>query len=147
MNNLLLPYRWKWVGIILTLAGIILSVLFFLFDFRFKIPVFALYSAFLEAKICTVIRTNFADELILLLLISGLGLIILSKEQNEAEGLDLHRMKAMFRAVISNAVFLLISVLFVYGSGFMAILVINTLSLFVFYLLFFNTGKRVKTEL
>ncbi len=147
MNNLLLPSRWKWVGIILTLAGIILSVLFFLFDFRFKIPVFALYSAFLEAKICTVIRTNFADELILLLLISGLGLIILSKEQNEAEGLDLHRMKAMFRAVISNAVFLLISVLFVYGSGFMAILVINTLSLFVFYLLFFNTGKRVKTEL
>jgi hypothetical protein len=147
MNRLLLPYRWKWVGIVLTLAGIILSVLFFWFDFRFKIPVFALYSAFIETKVCAVIRTNVADEMILLLLISGLGLIILSKEKNEAEGLDLHRMKAMFRAVILNTVFLLVSVLFVYGSGFMAILVINTVSLFVIYLLLFYISKRVKTEL
>jgi hypothetical protein len=147
MNSLLLPYRWKWVGIILTLAGIILSVLFFWFDFRFKIPVFALYSAFIETKICEVIRTNFADEMVLLTLLSGMALITFSREKNEPEGLDLIRLKAMFRAVISNTVFLLFSVLFIYGSGFMAILVMNTVSFFVIYLLFYYIGKRVKTKL
>lgn len=145
MNSLLLPYRWKWVGLILTLAGIVLSVFFFWFDFRFKMPVFALYSAFIETKIFTVIRTNFADELVLLTLLSGLSLIAFSREKNEPEGLDLIRLKAMFRAIMANTAILLISVLFIYGSGFMAVLVINMLSLFVFYLIFFYSEKLTKT--
>jgi hypothetical protein len=43
-------------------------------------------------------------------------------------------------------VFLLLSVMFVYGSGFFAILVVNIFSLFIFYLLFFYLGKREKKE-
>lgn len=141
MNNPLLSYRWKLPGIILTSAGVLLAVLFTWFDFRLKIPVFAVYSAFLETKMFVVFRTNFSDELTLLTLLTGLALIAFSKEKTEMEGFDLIRMKAIFRAAMVNTAFLFLSLLFIYGSGFMAVLVVNLFSFFVFYLLFFYSGK------
>jgi hypothetical protein len=128
-------------GIILTSAGVLLAVLFTWFDFRLKIPVFAVYSAFLETKMFVVFRTNFSDELTLLTLLTGLALIAFSKEKTEMEGFDLIRMKAIFRAAMVNTAFLFLSLLFIYGSGFMAVLVVNLFSFFVFYLLFFYSGK------
>lgn len=137
MNNLLLSFRFKLAGILLVSIGVILSIAYFWFDFRIKIPVFAIYSAFLETKMFVVFRTNFADEMIMLLLISGLGLVIFSKERTEVEGIDQLRLNAFAKAMIANIVFLLFSVLFIYGSGFMAMLIINILSFFGFYLFFF----------
>jgi hypothetical protein len=137
MNNLLLSFRWKLVGILLSILGVMLSIAYIWFDYRFKIPVFAVYSVFLETKTLEVFRTNFADELIMLLLISGLGLIIFSKEKKEVDGLDQFRLIAFAKALIANIVLLLFSVLFIYGSAFMALLVFNLLSFFVFYLIFF----------
>ena len=146
MKNLLLPYYFKIFGIVLLLAGIAMAIFYIWFDFRFTIPVFAVYSVFFETKIFEVFRTNFADELILLVLICGLGLIVFSKQKNEFAGLDFIRFKALSLAVIANTVFLLLSVIFVYGSGFMGILVINVISLFVFYLIIFLLIKRKKSS-
>lgn len=126
---------------ILSFAGVLLAVMFTWFDFRLKIPVFAVYSAFLETKMFVVFRTNFSDELTMLTLLTGLALIAFSKEKTEMEGFDLIRMKAMFRAAMVNTAFLFLSLLFIYGSGFMAVLVANLFSFFVFYLLFFYSGK------
>jgi hypothetical protein len=142
MKNLLLPYPWKLAGWFLTLSGIALGVLYLWFDFRFSMPVFAIFSSFLETKMFVTFRTNFADDLILLLLIVGFGLIVLSKEKFEFENLDAARAKALVKAIISNNIFLLFSILFVYGSGFIAILVLNLFSLSLFYLIFFYFLKR-----
>lgn len=142
MNNLLLPYRWKFAGIALTFAGLVSSVFYIFFDFRFQMPVFAVYSAFLETKIFAFFSTNFSEELTLLLLICGIGLIVFSKEKNESDALDSLRLKAFAKALIANIIFLLFSVLFVYGGGFIAILVINIFSIFIFYLFFFYFRKR-----
>lgn len=144
MNNLLLSNRWKPAGIFLVSMGVVLTIIFFWFDFRFKIPVFAVYSVFLETKMFVSFQTNFADELIMLLLISGLGLLIFSKEKTEDESLDQLRLIAFAKALIANIVLLLFSVLFIYGSGFIAMLVINIPSFFVFYLFFFYTGFAVR---
>lgn len=141
MNNILLPYRWKLLGISLTVIGMVLAIVFFSLDFRLKIPVFAVYSSFLEAKMFVTFQTNFADEIIMILLLCGLGLIIFSKEKTEYEGYDLIRLKALAKAVLVNICFLLFAVLFIYGSGFIAILVINIFSLFLLYLLFFYKAK------
>lgn len=141
MNKLLLSYRWKIPGMILSFAGVLLAVMFTWFDFRLKIPVFAVYSAFLETKMFVVFRTNFSDELTMLTLLTGLALIAFSKEKTEMEGFDLIRMKAMFRAAMVNTAFLFLSLLFIYGSGFMAVLVANLFTFFVLYLLFFYSGK------
>lgn len=141
MNNILLPYRWKLLGISLTVIGMVLAIVFFSLDFRLKIPVFAVYSSFLEAKMFVTFQTNFADEIIMILLLCGLGLIIFSKEKTEYEGYDLIRLKALAKAVLVNICFLLFAVLFIYGSGFIAILVINIFSLSLLYLLFFYKAK------
>jgi hypothetical protein len=146
LKTRLLPYRLKIAGMVLAFAGAISAIIYLFFDYKFKIPVFAVYSSFLATKYFTSFKTNFLDELTLLLLISGLALIVFTKERNETEGLDSFRFRAIFRALIANTVFLLLSVMFVYGSGFFAILVVNIFSLFIFYLLFFYFGKREKKE-
>ena len=146
LKTRLLPYRLKIAGMVLAFAGAISAIIYIFFDFKFKIPVFAVYSSFLSTKYFTSFKTNFFDELTLLLLISGLALIVFTKEKNETEGLDSIRFRAFFRALTANTIFLLLSVIFVYGSGFIAILVVNIFSLFIFYLLFFYLRKREKKE-
>jgi len=146
MSNLLLPYRWKIIGIVLASSGIGLGIMYIWFDFKFKLPVFAVYSSFLETKWFATIRTNFAEELTLILLICGLSLIILSKEKNEFEGIDSMRFKAFARALMVNILFLLFSVLFIYGTGFIVMLIINVFSFLILYLLFFYCQKREKKE-
>ncbi len=146
LKTRLLPYPFKIAGMVLAFAGTISAIIYIFFDFTLKIKVFAVYSSFLATKYFTTFKTNIFDELTLLLLISGLALIVFTKEKNETEGLDLFRFRAFFRAMIANTVFLLLSVVFVYGTGFIAILVANIFSLLIFYLLFFYLGKREKKE-
>lgn len=146
MNNFLLPFPWKFAGILLILTGIVLSILYLWFDFRFTIPVFAVFSSFMETKMFSAFKTNFADELIMLVFVSGFGLIVLSKEKEEFEYLNSIRSGAMVKAFIANNFLLLFSILFVYGSGFIAILVLNLFSFAVFYLYFFYSLRKRETR-
>jgi hypothetical protein len=143
---MLLPFPFKLAGLCLTLSGLAFAVLYLWFDFRFTIPVFAVFSSFVETKIFATFRTNFADELIMLLLIAGLGLIVFSKEKTETENLLVSRTKALAFASIANTIFLLFSILFVYGSGFIGILIFNLFSFLIFYLIFFTFLKRKYTD-
>jgi len=142
MKNFLIPYTWKLIGLFLTLSGIISAVFYLWFDFRFTLPVFAVFSSFLETKMFTTFRTNFADDLTLLLLISGLALIVFSKEKIESENLNSFRARAITNALIVNNLFLFLSILFVFGTGFIAVLVINLFSFSIFYLIFFYIMKQ-----
>jgi hypothetical protein len=146
MKNMLLPFPFKLAGIFLTISGLAFAVLYLWFDFRFTLPVFAVFSSFVETKIFATFRTNFADELTMLLLFAGLGLIVFSKEKNESENVTLIRTKALLRAYVTNTVFLLFSILFVYGSGFIGILVLNLCSLPIFYLIIFLFLKRKQSD-
>src|SRR5665647_3473076 len=87
LKTRLLPYRLKIAGMVLSFAGAISAIIYIFFDYKFKIPVFAVYSSFLSTKYFTSFKTNFFDELTLLLLISGLALIVFTKEKNETEAL------------------------------------------------------------
>jgi hypothetical protein len=144
MKNLLLPYPVKFVGLFLSFIGILLSILYIWFDFRFTMPVFAVFSSFLETKMFVIFRTNFADEITLIFLVTGISLIVFSKEKNETELLDSMRFSAFTKALISNTIFLLFSILFVFGSGFISILVLNLFSYSLFYLIFFYLAKYRK---
>jgi len=144
MKFRLLPYPWKYAGLLLTLAGTTLAVLYLWLDLRIKLPVFAVFSSFLETKMLVSFRTNITDELVMILLIAGTGLLVFSQEKNEAEHLPALRFRAMTKALISNNILLLFSVVFIYGSGFLGILVINMISLSLFYLMYFYLLKRKK---
>jgi hypothetical protein len=142
MKDLLLPYPMKILGWFLVIAGTLLAVIYLQFDFNFKMPVFAVISSFLETRMFVTFRTNVADELILLLLVSGFGLWVCSKEKNESEFTGQIRSIAWVKAMVANTVFLVFSVLFFYGSGFIAVLVINLFTPAIFYLGFFYYLKR-----
>jgi fatty acid desaturase len=101
-------------------------------------PVFAIFSSYLENKLFVTFTTNVTDDLILLLLVSGFTLIVFSREKNEVENSDNLRFLAVGKALIWNTLFLILSILFVFGSGFIVVLVVNLFSLPLLYLLFFH---------
>lgn len=142
MKKLLLPYAWKFVGALITAAGVVMAMLYYFFNIKFRIPVFAVYSSFVGTKMFEAVKTNVTDELTLLLLIVGLSLMVFSKERNELEELDTIRASALARAAVFNSLFLIFSVLFVYGSGFIVCMVLNLFSLQLIYLIVFQLAKQ-----
>jgi len=51
----------------------------------FEFPVFAIYSSYMETRFFTMVSTNFADELIILLFLAGLSILVFLKEKNETD--------------------------------------------------------------
>jgi hypothetical protein len=137
MNDFLLPYKFKWVGVLLVIAGIMLLISFTWFKFTLTLPVVAVFSSYLETRMFTVFRTNVTDELIMLLFVTGFGMIALSREKTEHDGFEKIRSKALSRAVLANTACLLFSILFIYGNGFAGVLLVNLFSVFIFYRIFF----------
>ena len=136
-------------GVILTGAGIILAILYFAFDLRFRMPVFALVSSFLKTRFFTGFTTNFADELVILVLLAGLILIAFSEEKKECHAYDEIRLKALKTSLLIDSIILFLSVLFIYGGGFIAVAIINIflpltlyIALFRLFLLRFEKRKR-----
>jgi len=142
MTNFLLPYKYKWIGMGLVILGITGLIFYLWFDFRLILPVFAVYASFLETRMFTTFRTNIADELIMLSLLAGFLLLVFSKEKTECEILDQIRSRAFLNALLANAGLLIFSILFIYGNGFLTILLLNLFSIFIFYLIFFYVMKR-----
>lgn len=137
MKNWLLPNRFKLLGFILTFLGVIMSVFYVWFDFRFTLPVFAVYSSFLETKLFEVIKTNVADELTLLPLLGGLSLLAFTKEKVETALIENIRLRAFISSGLINSFLILFSIVFVYGSGFIGVLVFNIISFQLLYLITF----------
>ena len=139
---MLLPFKYKMPGYILIFIGMILSILFFTINFRFQIPVLVLVSSYMETRFFTIFNTNFADELIFISLLTGFSLVAFSREKSEKDFYNSLRLRALVKTVITNTVFMIFSVLFIFGSAFMGIIVLNIFLPFIVYLVFFNFMRR-----
>ena len=138
---MLLPYKYKIPGYALLIAGAVMTYLYFVVNIRLEIPVPAIISSFAETKFFTTYKTNIADELLILLLITGFSLIVFSKEKNETVQLRELRISSLIRTAVTDIFIILFATLFVYGSGFMAIIIMNLFLPFIIYLIFFNVAK------
>lgn len=139
----LIGYKWRLPGFLLIIAALVMALLYFAFSFRFEIPVLALISSYKETNFFTLFRTNFADESIMLALTAGLALVVFSKEREELEIYKELRMSAFATTAIVNTLILFFSVLFIYGSGFMVIVILNLFLPSVIYLIVFNIKKSM----
>ena len=143
--------KYKNPGIMLLIAALILTIYYFLFNFRFSFPVFAVISSYSETKFFWTFSTNFADELILILFTAGFTLTILSREKTEYKEYKLIRRKAIYFTIMAEIVYLIFIILFSFGSAFIALVILNLCLPFVLYLVFFNTMKlkvlRMKQKL
>jgi len=142
MIKMLLSYKFKLPGLIMIFAGTVFTFFYFAFDFRFELPVLAIFSSFMETRFFTTFRTNFADELIMLLFLSGLLLLAFSADKYEPDSYNLLRIKALIKTVVADSIFVILSLLFVYGSGFLAVAIINFFLPFILYLVIFNILKK-----
>lgn len=142
MKHFLLPHYCKNIGVISLIIGMVFSILYLKFDFNYTTSVFAVISIYLENRFFIITKTNIIDEITLMLFVVGFALIVFSKEKNEAEYLNTLREKALAKAVIVNTFLILFSILFIYGGGFLGILILNVFSVFVFYLIFFFLSLR-----
>ena len=146
MKNFLLPYYFKIIAFGLILIGIILSVFYLQYDFKYTSSVFAVISMYLENRFFVVIQTNIIDEIILILLVVGFGQIMFSEEKIEDDDITVVREKAIMKAFVANTFFIIFSIIFIYGGGFIGVLLLNLITVFIFYLFFFYQSlyKRKK---
>lgn len=137
-----LNFIWKWVGAFLIIIAIALTIVFYSQDVRLTINVFALSSYFMEHKMFTTFPTNVSDEILLLLYLIGLALIVFSKEKNDTNDIRNLKYELFARASLYNTIFILLSILFIYGASFIVVLVLNFYSTFIIYLILFYRDKR-----
>lgn len=132
------PHRYRYLGWILILAGIVLTIFYVNFDFRLTMPVFAVFSHFMEMKFFTSYNTNVADELLLICLLAGFFILVYSKDKEPSALKEQVKGNVLFRSFFYNNVFLLFSILFIYGQGFFVVLVLNMFSTFIIYLVLYR---------
>ncbi len=134
----LLPHYFKIPGLVLVFTGAALTYYWFHYDFRIMVPVFAVLSMHFGIDWFTSFRTNIADEIIMLSLLTGFIMLVFSKEKNEDPSVY-HKLRktAMFRAVFLNTLIMGFAVVFFYGRAFTGMLLVNTFLVFIIYLLLF----------
>lgn len=133
------------MGWIFSTAGFIIGLLRFQHDFKpqwLDLKVFVFYYSFFETKYFSFIYHNITDEIAGILLLCGLVFLCFSREKIETDTIQRIRLQSLMLSLYVNSVFLILSFLFIYGIGFLHILVINLFSPFFFYFLIFSIVLR-----
>ena len=142
-NNFLLPNRFKKIGWIIFVP----VVLIFLFleiskiEISFlNIRVFALFSNMFPDghKFCTIIKDNFTDEILGILMIVSSIFIAFSKEKYEDEFISKIRLESLVWATYLNYGILVLAMLFVYGFAFFYVMEFNMFTVLIFFIIRFN---------
>lgn len=123
------------------MSGILAAFLLYVMDLKpafLNIKVFAVFSYYFDKKYFSVIKNDISEEIIIILILFGLLLVSFSKLRNETDVSVLLRIKAIFLSVYINTLFLLLSAVFIYGLGFMAITVVNCFSLLLINVIIFR---------
>lgn len=142
-TNHLFPNQYKKIGWFLFIPGVILGILWLIYDFDiafFNVTVFSIYENPLwgDTVSFSFSENNIFDEIIALLLISGGLLIAFSKEKSEDEFISKIRLESLVWATYINYSILILSLIFMYGIAFFWVLVINMFTVLIFFIFHFN---------
>jgi hypothetical protein len=137
----LLSYQFKYLGFGSLMAGCIMAYMVINRNFKpdfLDVPVFAIYSSYLNKVIFGITQTNFADEMAIILLLFGLIFLAISKQKLEKDHYMKIRVKALIWSVFLNTILMVVASLTFFGTGYLIILIINTFSQLAIYLILFN---------
>ena len=124
----LLPRGLRPLGIVFTFCGIAILIARFYFGIKpdaLEVKVFAVYSAYLDTKYFTMIKNQIAEEIGGVLLLCGLFIVAFAKEKDENDHINSIRLNSFFISMYCNAIFLLFAILFIFGLGFVYVMMIN----------------------
>jgi hypothetical protein len=136
LSRFLLPYPFRLTGFFIFIAGVVFSLMRFTFGIKpgfLEIKVFAIYCKYFDTKYFSFIRNNISEEICSILLLTGLFFITFAKEKKENDAIMDIRLRSFFLAVYANSILLFLSFIFIYGFGFLAIMVINLFSMFILF--------------
>ena len=140
-KSYLFPHQWKIAGWIFAISGFTIGLLRFQHNVQprwLEIKVFAVYYSFFESKYFSTVDHNVTDEIAGILLLCGLIFLCFSREKIEDEHMPELRLRALLLSLYANTAFLILSIIVIYGIGFITILVINLFSLLFFYFIIFS---------
>jgi hypothetical protein len=150
--NQFLPFKYRVIGITVVVFAFLLNVAYFLFELRIESSVFAIVSTFLDTKFFIFFKTNIIEEIIIILFLVGFSLIVFSQLKNEKKWVLNIRIKSLIYTIFAYLIWLMITTIFIYGSAYISILIINIvlpfiIYLIVFYHLYFKACKRRKIRI
>lgn len=140
-TKFLLPAKFRFVGSIFFIAGIITGVFRFYLGIKPKIldaRVFAVYSEYLDEKYMKLVNNNLGEEITLLLVLSGLFLIAFAKEKSEDEMVRYIRYQSLIISFYLSFIFLLAATFFTYGFAFLYMLILFSAIPMVSYIVIFR---------
>lgn len=148
---MLLPNKFKKIGwfilIPATLMGIALTVMNFE-TFQINTSVFAIYSdEFLgKTQYFTFIKTDILNTLVGVLFIVGGIMVGFSREKIEDEYISNLRLNSLLWAVLVNYILLLFMFLFIYGMGFLSVMVYNMFTTLIIFIVKFNYSLFINSK-
>ncbi|AUP77978.1 hypothetical protein [Flavivirga eckloniae] len=148
-TNYLLPNKYKILGWILLVLGLILGIYVYSIGYESKMLTINVLSIFSSGdfifddkqEFFKIIENSIVDELVALAIIFG-GLIVgFSKEKIEDEFIYKLRKDSLIWAIIFNYAILTFTIAFVYNFTFFHILVFNMFTPLLFFIIRFNFLK------
>jgi len=133
-SKLLLPNRFKWIGLILLIPFALLGVLFLYADFTLS------WLQFPTATTGSISASNhnFTDELALTGVIVSLMLIAFAREKEEDEFIHLTRLECWQWSVIINFALLVLATWLLYDFAFLYVMIYNMLAILVIFIVRFQ---------
>lgn len=152
-TNYLLPNKYKKLGWVLFILGVIFSIIIKFSSYNFinepellNIKVISFFDYGNPFKndwaLFRIIEKNIGVELTLITLIIGGLLIIFSKEKTEDEFTSKLRLDSMMWAFFVNFIILFFTVIFVFGINFIYVLSFNIFTPIIFFIIRFNFLKH-----
>ncbi|MFN8325569.1 MAG: hypothetical protein U0T80_07395 [Flavobacteriaceae bacterium] len=143
-TKFLFPNKFKALGWLLFIPSVIITVIISLFNINtdeyLNVTVFAILNDFPLSKPehFTFIKNSIVDELLLIGLVCGGILVGFSKLKIEDEFTTKIRYESLVWAIYLNYGLILLFTIFVYGMGYMQVLIHNVFTVLLFFILRFH---------
>ena len=155
-KQMLLPNTCKKIGWVLLIPSALVGFFLMLTDLESKLKieskVFALYNdEFLgSSKHFGIISADITNTLVGIVFIIGAMMVAFSKEKNEDEYIANLRLSSLMWAVWVNYTLLLLSFIFIYGMGFLHVMIYNMFTVLIIFIGRFNIilfkNKMISTD-
>lgn len=142
-QKLLLPYRFKRIGWFILIPAAIMGMVLIVLGYNtptINATVFAVYADEILGKTqyLRLIKTDIGNTFIGSLFIIGGLMVGFSREKNEDEYIANLRLNSLLWAVLVNYLILLFMFLFIYGLGFLSVMIYNMFTVLVIFIAKFN---------
>ena len=141
LTSYLLPGWLRYPGILFVLIGAVLAYIRFSLGIKpdiLEMQTFAVYSSYFDSKFFQIIGNNMSEEIIGILLVSGLGFLAFARDKSESDITMKLRVRALFISIYAEICFLILSLAFFYGLAFVYMLILDICFPLIIYIVVFR---------